>query len=198
MNKPTGRMVLAALMAASVTTMSACQSEAGDSETESSPAAAPAPTAAPPAVAASSAPDTTGAAMWAHLQAADYAENWELWPEKGRLYPGQQPHGAQLTTLMNDVAYRAFMSGADVFPAGSIIVKQNFMPDGMLAAVTTMYKSGGYNPDFSDWFFTKHLASGELDVMPNGMQLEGRLPGCQGCHLAKQDNDYIFTGELGS
>ncbi|MFV1987191.1 MAG: cytochrome P460 family protein, partial [Gemmatimonadota bacterium] len=117
---------------------------------------------------------------------------------KGRLYPGQQPHGAQLTTMMNDVAYRALMSGAEVFPAGSIIVKQNFMPDGMLARVTTMYKSAGYNPDVNDWFFAKYLPTGELDAMPNGMPMEGRLPGCQGCHLAKQDNDYIFTAELGS
>jgi hypothetical protein len=34
----------------------------------------------------------------------------------------------------------------------------------------------------------------------NGMKMpmEGRLPGCQNCHLAKRDNDYLYTGELGS
>lgn len=142
-------------------------------------------------------PDTTGAAIWTHLQESNYAETWELWPDKGRKYPGQQPHGAQLTTLLNDVAYEALMSDAEQFPDGAIVVKQNFSPEGELAAVTTMYKVEGYNPDHADWFFTKHLASGELDTTPNGMAMEGRLPGCQSCHMAKQDNDYIYTGELG-
>lgn len=142
-------------------------------------------------------PDTTGAAIWAHLQESDYADAWELWPDKGRNYPGQEPHGAQLTTLLNDVAYEALMSDAGEFPDGAIVVKQNFSPEGELAAVTTMYKVDGYNPDHADWFFTKHLASGELDTTPDGMEMEGRLQGCQSCHMAKQDNDYIYTGELG-
>lgn len=142
-------------------------------------------------------PDTTGAAIWAHLQASSYVEEWELWPDKGRKYPGQQPHGAQLTTLLNDVAYEALMGDAEEFPDGSIVVKRNFTPGGELAAVTTMYKVAGYNPEHSDWFFTKHLPDGSLDEMPNGMAMEGRLPGCQSCHMSKQENDYIFTGELG-
>lgn len=55
----------------------------------------------------------------------------------------------------------------------------------------------GYNPDHANWFFTKHLASGHLDTKPDGMKMEDRLQGCQTCHMAKQDNDYIYTGELG-
>jgi len=57
-----------------------------------------------------------------------------------------------------------------------------------------MYKVAAYNAEHNDWFFTKHLPSGELDTMPNGMAMEGRLPGCQGCHRAQQANDYLFTG----
>ncbi len=83
-------------------------------------------------------------------------------------------------------------------PAGAIIVKENYMPDSTLAAVTTMFKAAGYNADHNDWFFTKHLPSGELDTAPNGMQLEGRLPGCQSCHVGVQANDYLFTGRLGA
>ena len=33
--------------------------------------------------------------------------------------------------------------------------------------------------------------------MPNGMDMEGRLPGCQNCHLGVRANDYLFTGQLG-
>ena len=54
-----------------------------------------------PAVAAA---DTTGAAIWAHLQESYYQSTWTLWPEKGELYAGQEPHGMLLTTYLNDVA----------------------------------------------------------------------------------------------
>jgi hypothetical protein len=121
-------------------------------------------------------PDTTGAAIWAHL------------------------HGMLLTTYVNDVALRAIRGGASEMPAGAIIVKENYMPNRQIAAITTMYKRDGYNSEHNDWFFTKHLPGGDLDKMEmNGMSMpmEGRLPGCQNCHLAKRDNDYLYTGELG-
>lgn len=141
-------------------------------------------------------PDTTGAAIWAHLQAEHYASSWALWPGKDRLYTGQEPHGMKLTTYVNDIAARALRSGASRMPDGAIIVKENFMPDSTLAAITVMYKRRGYNADHNDWFFSKHLPSGELDQAPNGMRLAGRVPGCQACHQGKKDNDYIFTSQL--
>ena len=82
-------------------------------------------------------------------------------------------------------------------PAGAVVVKENYMPDSTLAAVTVMYKAAGYNPEHNDWFFTKHLPSGELDQTPTGMAMEGRLAGCQNCHGSVSANDYIFTGSLG-
>ena len=140
--------------------------------------------------------DTTGAAIWAHLQQSDYQSTWTLWPGKGELYTGQEPHGMLLTTYLNDVALRALTSGASSMAPGAIVVKENYMPDGTLVAVTTMFKVGGYNPDVNDWFFTKHLPSGELDQTPNGMAMEGRLAGCTNCHRAMQTNDYLFTSQL--
>ncbi len=147
--------------------------------------------------AAVTAPDTTGAAIWAHLQESNYDTEWQLWPEKGRLYTGQEPHGMLLTTYLNGIAYQALNRGAAQMPAGAIVVKENYTPDSTLAAVTTMFKVAGYNAEHNDWFFTKHLANGQLDTMPNGMEMEGRLPGCQNCHMGVQANDYLFTGPLG-
>jgi hypothetical protein len=149
------------------------------------------------AAASVTAADTTGAAIWAHIHESNYATDWQLWPEKGRLYTGREPHGMLLTTYLNDIAYQALTSGAREMPAGAVIVKENYMPDSTLAAVTTMLKVPGYNAEHNDWFFTKHLAGGELDKMPNGMEMEGRLPGCQTCHLGVRANDYLFTGQLG-
>ena len=65
-------------------------------------------------------PDTTGAAMWAHLQDEAYQENWQLWPDKGRLYEGQEPHGMLLTTYLNDTALQALRSRAGTMPPGAV------------------------------------------------------------------------------
>jgi len=140
-------------------------------------------------------PDTTGDAVWAHLGTEDY-QSWALWPDKGELYTGQEPHGMLLTTYLNSTAINALEGDATAMPEGSIIVKENYMPDSMLAAITVMVKrETGYNPDHADWFFTKILADGSVEAM-DGMRAEGRVMMCQGCHLGQAANDYLFTGEL--
>ena len=141
--------------------------------------------------------DTTAAAVWAYMQEAAYGE-WELWPGTVERYEGGEPHGMLLTTRINEVAAAALADGATTLPRGSFVVKDNFTPDGALAAITTMYKAGGgYNPDHADWWFAKFLPDGTPDRTPDGMAMAGRLGGCQGCHGAQADNDYILTSPLG-
>ncbi len=151
----------------------------------------------PAVVAVAAQPDTTGAAMWAYLQEVGYQSNWQPWPDKGELYTGQEPHGMLLTTYLNDVATGALTAQSGSMADGAIVVKENYRPDSTLAAVTVMYKHSGYDPEHNDWFFSKHLPSGDLDQTPTGMPMEGRLAGCQNCHSAVSANDYIFTGSLG-
>jgi hypothetical protein len=133
-------------------------------------------------------PDTTAASLWAHLQETGYTE-WATWPGKGKLYAGTEPHGMLLTTYVNDLALDAITNKAGAMSAGAIVVKENYMPDSMLAAVTVMYKTEGYNPQFNDWFFVKRLADGTVEA-------SGRVGGCQGCHSQVAANDYLFTGSL--
>ena len=134
-------------------------------------------------------PDTTGAALWAYLESSDYRASWELWPGKGELYVGQEPHGALLTTYLNPAAHAAVTGMAGSMPAGAIIVKENYMPDSTLAATTVMYKVEGYDPDHNDWYWVKRLADGTIEV-------EGRGAGCIACHGAQSANDFVFTGSL--
>ncbi len=134
-------------------------------------------------------PNATGAAVWQYLEAADYKANWVLWPGKGELYVGQEPHGALLTTYLNRAAQQAVTGKAGAMPAGAIIVKENYMPDSTLAAVTVMYKVEGYYPAHHDWFWLKRLPDGKIEV-------EGRGAACIACHSAQAGNDYIFTGSL--
>ena len=135
-------------------------------------------------------PDTSAAAVWAYLGLADYRSSWQLWPGKGEFYPGTQPHGVLLTTYLNPVAYEALTAGAPAVPPGSIVVKENYLPDSTLIAVTTMYKVVGYNPGHNDWFFAQQSPSGAVEV-------EGRVEGCINCHMERAGNDYLYTGALG-
>jgi hypothetical protein len=136
-------------------------------------------------------PDTTGAAVWQYLQSASYQTTWQTWPGKGKLYTGQEPHGMLLTTYLNDIAYGALTNKAGQFPRGTIIIKENYMPDSTLAAVTTMYKVQDYNREAGNWFWVKHLPDGTVD---GGAQ--GRVGMCIGCHAARSNNDYIYTAPL--
>lgn len=131
-------------------------------------------------------PDTTADAVWSYLESADYAANWDMWPGKERFYAGTEPHGMLLTTYVNSAANDALANWTQSMPEGAIIVKENYMPDSTLAAVTVMYKSPGYNPEHNDWWFLKRLADGTVEA-------SGRVEGCQNCHGGAKANDYIMT-----
>ncbi len=127
--------------------------------------------------------------VWSYLQSATYTD-WPLFPETSRFQPGMSPHGALLITYVNDTARNALTRGTGPIapgplPAGSIIVKENYMPDRTLAAVTVMYKSAGYNPEHGDWYWLKRAANGNVDA-------EGKIEGCQNCHSAAA-RDYVLT-----
>jgi hypothetical protein len=113
-------------------------------------------------------------------------EKWELWPGKGKLYEGTQPHGAYLTTYVNDIALAAIQEGKKEFPQGSIIVKENYTGGKELAAITVMYKVEGYNPSGGDWYWLKYKADGSVDA-------SGKVGGCIDCHRAQSGQDWVFT-----
>ena len=136
-------------------------------------------------------PLTTGASLQAYLDSQDYRETWALYPGKGKLYAPQvpSPHGALLTTYLNDVAHETIQNKKGILPEGSIIVKENYMPDGTFVAATVMYKVKGYDPPTNDWFWVKWSAGGTIDK-------EGKVESCIACHGAKRDNDFIWTSSL--
>lgn len=172
-------------------TVAACAGEGGQAGEED---AAPGETSGSETMAATAAPDTTAAALWSHMEEASYRESWQLWPDKGELYEGGEPHGMLLTTYLNSPAYDAVSGEATALPAGAIVVKENYMPDSTLAAVTVMYKAEGYDAEHNDWFWVKYDPDGSV---ANDGKAAGRVPGCIKCHGGAADNDYIMTATLG-
>lgn len=135
--------------------------------------------------------DTTAASLWAHLESEDY-RSWPLYPGKGELYSGTEPHGMLLTTYVNRIAHDAIANGSATHPGGSIIVKENYMPDSTFDAATVMHKVPGFDPENGDWFWAKYNADG---VAEEGA---GRMAMCQQCHAAARDRDYIMTAQQGN
>lgn len=115
-------------------------------------------------------------------------KTWELWPGKGEMYAGTEPHGVLLTTYLNDIAFES-LSKKNGFRNNSIIVKENYTPEKKLAAVTVMYKVKGYDSANGDWFWAKYDPNFEILA-------EGKVQGCIGCHSNARDNDYVFTGKV--
>jgi len=113
---------------------------------------------------------------------------WNLWPKKGRLYKGTEPHGALLTTFVNDTAYYSIKNKTGMAD-GSIIAKENYSADKRFGALTVMYKIKGYDPEAGDWFWAKYAPDGKVEA-------SGKVKACIDCHGKKKDNDYIMTGDV--
>jgi mono/diheme cytochrome c family protein len=126
------------------------------------------------------------AELWQMLQEEDYAEAWSTVPGKGELYPGQPPHGALLSTYLNEPALNALEGRPGAMPDGAIVVKENYRPDETLASVTVMEKRAGYAPAYGDWYWARYGPDGTV-------QGGGTIQSCIACHAAVRTNDYIFT-----
>lgn len=133
-------------------------------------------------------PGPDAAKLNTYMVRDDPYKTWQLWPGKGKLYKGTEPHGALLTTFVNKNAYFA-IKHKKVMEDGSIIAKENYNADRKFVALTVMYKIKGYNPSAGDWFWAKYNPDGTVAA-------QGRVKACIDCHSAKKDNDYIFTGEV--
>ncbi len=137
--------------------------------------------------------------LWSKMQGENYREDWEMWPGKEAFYKGKEPHGVLLTTYVNDAAYEAIENKEGKMPPGAIIIKENYMPDKTLGAITVMHKIEGFNPEANDWFWVKFGPDGKVMTMEMGgmtMKLAGKVPGCIDCHGVQSSNDYIFTNSL--
>ena len=136
------------------------------------------------------APEANGAAIIEYLNSADYQNAWQHLPGVEPLYTGQDPHGALLSTYFNAIALKAITDKAGSVPEGGIVLKENYMPDGTLAAITVMYKPAGYeNPDANGWFFLKYAPDGAIEA-------EGMVQGCTECHSDVSDNDFLFSADV--
>ncbi len=92
---------------------------------------------------------------------------------------------------VNDRGIASFRSGEMPFPAGSVIVKENFKPlsggeKGALMALTAMVKmNAGYHPEGGDWAY--------IQTDPGFSETTlGKVEKCASCHAAAANKDFVF------
>jgi len=125
--------------------------------------------------------------QWGFLQSQDYAKTWHFIPGKPMgMYAGAEPHGAQLRTFVNNIAFDAINAKNGEYPYGAVIVKENYSPEGMLGAITVMQKIEGFDPDAGDWAWAKYKPDGEV-------LKAGKVTGCIACHSAVSGQDYVYS-----
>ncbi len=130
-----------------------------------------------------------GASVWDYLKKEGFAKNWKMWPGTTAMYEGPEPHGAFLTTHVNDVALKSISAKKGKFADGSMIAQENYSKDKKLKFIAVMYKVKGYNPQSGDWFWAQYKPDGRIEA-------EGKIDECIKCHVAQKGNDYVYTGKL--
>src|SRR5512136_2144004 len=133
-------------------------------------------------------PAADGKAVWDFVQKEKY-QGWKMWPGTEAQYQGPEPHGAFLTTYVNQVAFDSIKAKKGKFGDGAMIVQENFGKDKKLKFVDVMYKGKGYNPGGGDWFWAQYKPSGKVDQ-------EGKIDECIKCHEAQKTNDYVYTSKM--
>ena len=121
------------------------------------------------------------------------------WPDKEVFYKGREPHGALLTTYVNDAALKTIINKKGPMPSGATIITENYTPDKTLDSITRMHKIEGFNPKVNDWFWVKFGPDGKIVTAEKYGQtliLAGKVAACIECHGGQTANDYIFTSPL--
>ena len=144
-----------------------------------------------PAAEAAVMPAADAGELWTYITETKSYQEWSYWPGYEGFQPGNSPHGKILQVFLSENGVKNIADEAkSSMDNGVIVVKENYMPDTTLAAITVMYKVEGFNPEVGDWFWAKYDVDGTVAA-------SGTPAGCIGCHGGKASNDYLFTGSVG-
>jgi hypothetical protein len=143
------------------------------------------------------APPEIAAELWNLIHTENYSVRWNMWPGRDAFYRGTPPHGALLSTYVNSIGYDAIDKKEKKLPPGTIIIKENYMPDKTLGAITVMYNLAGFDKENDNWFWVKYAPDGipmTMDKDGEDVTLAGKVAGCIGCHTASNSGiDFIMT-----
>jgi hypothetical protein len=119
--------------------------------------------------------ETTAETLWADIQ---NREEWPLMPGTEEMQEGKSPHGAFLTTYINEPAMEAIDANAEMMPDGAIVAKENYNENEEYVKLTAMAKMDG------SWYWLVYGPEGEV-------MNEGEIQSCIDCHN-NAEKDMLF------
>jgi hypothetical protein len=130
-------------------------------------------------------------ALWEHFTLENNYKDWGQWPDHQGLQDGSAPHGPKHIVYVNQTITDALATpNPNPLPAGSIIVKENYGPDGTtIMAITVMYKKAEFNPAANNWYWVKYLPDGTAEK-------EGAVEPCINCHGERTNQDYVMVHDF--
>jgi hypothetical protein len=146
--------------------------------------------------------DGTGGPFLAFGTSFQGFHDWKSTPASSTVPVGIHVAGP-MTVFLN----KAPPKGSTAFPLGTIIVKEVDGGDPLARTIFAMVKRGaGFNPDGAhewEWFELQNTSSGVPLIVwrgvgpPAGEKYGGDANGgCNGCHSAGKDNDFVLTSGL--
>lgn len=105
--------------------------------------------------------------------------------------PGSRTIDAHTTDFVNATARQAILHAGSVlylrrYPAGSLLVKENFLRDGRESGVTAMLKLPGYDPADRNWVMASYSPAGRVIAY-------GKVASCIGCHAIVRRQDFVYA-----
>lgn len=106
------------------------------------------------------APAELAAELWKLIHTEGYQMHWKQWPDR--------ESADNVTTYVNDIAYKAIEKNEGELPPGSIIVKDKFNDEKQLESVKAIINLGGNNAEDSGWFWAEYSPDGNPQAMEKG------------------------------
>ncbi|MEK6978521.1 MAG: cytochrome P460 family protein [Candidatus Hydrothermarchaeota archaeon] len=134
-------------------------------------------------------PRPDGKDLWNHITVVEPYKGFSYIPGHQGMYRSRGDHGAYIKTFVNGPALKSFEEKKGTMRPGSVIVTENYNFERQLEAITVMYKTEGYSPDYRDWFWAMYNPGGTVEE-------EGNVMFCIRCHAQRDYNDYVFSADV--
>ncbi len=103
------------------------------------------------------------------------------------------PHGNVGQSFVNNIANRDLKG----LPMNSVFAREEYADDGKtLRFISVMYRSKGFDPKHSDWYYLLYNPDGSLvktRTAQGEKMVAGRVQSCIDCHQKAKGNDFVFS-----
>ncbi|MFT2096693.1 cytochrome P460 family protein [Acidiphilium multivorum] len=129
------------------------------------------------------------AKLWMEIQHLEKTR--AVMPGSHPFQPGSRNVDVFTTDLSNAAARRAISGAGSIlavtrYPAGSLLIKNNYDAHRKLGGITAMLKLPGYDQANRNWVMAQYAPTGKVVAY-------GRVNSCDACHAMATKFDFVFA-----